>query len=771
MTWWQTELDRDSLLEHVCALAVEHSAPTTTYDVTRRLRRAVPKVLDWLEQWPGTTWQQRWLASGIESTGNDWMPSFIASHGMDAVTYEEPEGRSAMAWMLQGQILAPSMEWVLGQQFNYVLTRLPRAMDPAGHARLLAHCEVRGQVGPRALAYTVGTIGRILLSCGGTIGDITVGDCLAYMEAYQKVRPNGKFDRLFYTLLFELGVFGEHAPDRLRAWTVRGQLTVPELVDRYDIACKPVRDLLVDYFTVRSADLDYSTLRHSVQQVCQLWWKDLEEHHPGIDTLAMTPQMVIEWKERLKTIQLGGSRQGKPRLRQTSVILAVRALYLDIAHFAAHDPVRWSPWVIPSPIQAPGRQTAKESKRATARMHQRTRSLAPTLPVLARAVRNWRAATERLYAQAQDLPVGGHIKVDGQIWLRHQGRQSDGVRLFLAPAAGGEPWDLTREEEYSFWAWAAIETLQETGIRIEELLELTHYSFAAYTLPTTGETVPLLQVTPSKSDQERVILVSPELGEVMAAVIHRVRAGQASIPLISRYDQHEQIYTPRLPFLFQRRRGGIPTPLPPAYIQRVLEQALARSGLTDQLGEPVRYTPHDFRRIFTTDAIRAGLPPHIAAKILGHDDVNTTMGYAAIYPEDVINHHRAYLARRRATRPSEEYRDLTPGEWDEFIAHFELRKVALGTCTRDYGTPCSHEHACIRCPVLRPDPAEKDRLAEIAVNLEARIAEAQQRGWHGEVAGLEATLAAAHDKLRAMGDLTDRTHTYLGMPAMGRRSS
>ncbi|MDH6146077.1 hypothetical protein P3T35_008141 [Kitasatospora sp. GP30] len=78
--------------------------------------------------------------------------------------------------------------------------------------------------------------------------------------------------------------------------------------------------------------------------------------------------------------------------------------------------------------------------------------------------------------------------------------------------------------------------------------------------------------------------------------------------------------------------------------------------------------------------------------------------------------------------------------------------------------------ACIRCPVLRPDPAEKDRLAEIAVNLEARIAEAQQRGWHGEVAGLEATLAAAHDKLRAMGDLTDRTHTYLGMPAMGRRS-
>ena len=53
------------------------------------------------------------------------------------------------------------------------------------------------------------------------------------------------------------------------------------------------------------------------------------------------------------------------------------------------------------------------------------------------------------------------------------------------------------------------------------------------------------------------------------------------------------------------------------------------------------------------------LPPHIAAKICGHALLDTTMGYAAIYPEDVIAHHRAFIARRRTERPSEEYRDLT----------------------------------------------------------------------------------------------------------------
>jgi len=53
--------------------------------------------------------------------------------------------------------------------------------------------------------------------------------------------------------------------------------------------------------------------------------------------------------------------------------------------------------------------------------------------------------------------------------------------------------------------------------------------------------------------------------------------------------------------------------------------------------------------------------------------------------------------------------------------NFELRKVALSVCTRDYGTPCIHEHACVRCPQLRPDPAQMPRLEEIRANLVDRL--------------------------------------------------
>ena len=43
------------------------------------------------------------------------------------------------------------------------------------------------------------------------------------------------------------------------------------------------------------------------------------------------------------------------------------------------------------------------------------------------------------------------------------------------------------------------------GIRIEELLEITHYSLVQYRLPTTGELIPLLQIAPSKTDTERLL--------------------------------------------------------------------------------------------------------------------------------------------------------------------------------------------------------------------------------------------------------------------------
>jgi hypothetical protein len=269
-----------------------------------------------------------------------------------------------------------------------------------------------------------------------------------------------------------------------------------------------------------------------------------------------------------------------------------------------------------------------------------------------------------------------------------------------------------------------------------------------YRLPTTGDLVPLLQIAPSKTDAERLLVVSPELAEVLSAIICRIRDDNGAVPLVRARDYHEHVWLPPSPLLFQRRRAGENHAFNHRLVGVLLDEALGRTGLVDQTdGTPLHYTAHDFRRMFITDAVMNGLPPHIAQVIAGHQDIKVTIGYAAIYPDEAIQTHLAFLARRRALRPSEEYRTPTDQEWQEFLGHFERRKVSIGTCARAFGTPCIHEHACVRCPMLWPDPAQRDRLVEIRDNLSARIVEAEREGWLGEVEGLEVSLAGAEGKL------------------------
>ena len=68
--------------------------------------------------------------------------------------------------------------------------------------------------------------------------------------------------------------------------------------------------------------------------------------------------------------------------------------------------------------------------------------------------------------------------------------------------------------------------------------------------------------------------------------------------------------------------------------------------------------------------------------------------------------------------------------------------------------------------MLWPDPAQRDRLAEIRDNLTARIAEAEREGWLGEVEGLKISLAGANDKLAQIDRRShDRRPVDLGMPS------
>lgn len=175
--------------------------------------------------------------------------------------------------------------------------------------------------------------------------------------------------------------------------------------------------------------------------------------------------------------------------------------------------------------------------------------------------------------------------------------------------------------------------------------------------------------------------------------------------------------------------------------------------------------------MFASEAVAGRSPLHIAAKLLGHQTIATTQGYLAVYDQGVINHRRA-LHRGAPCAPSEEYRQPTDTEWDEFLSHFEKRKVELAVCGRPADTLSQHGQACVRCPLLPPDPVQLPRMVEILDNLHARLAKAHDHGWLGGVDGLEVSIAGAEEKLGAMRRAPSNIgHRGRARPSGGRERS
>lgn len=69
----------------------------------------------------------------------------------------------------------------------------------------------------------------------------------------------------------------------------------------------------------------------------------------------------------------------------------------------------------------------------------------------------------------------------------------------------------------------------------------------------------------------------------------------------------------------------------------------------------------------------------------------------------------------------------------------------------------------------RPEPAQRQCLAEIRDNLLARIDEARREGWLGEVEGLKVSLVGAQEKLAQVEQVVRRGTAIvnLGIPTIG----
>lgn len=134
-TWEATALSRAALTGRLLAPPYAE----TPWQLRER-RLALRRFLDWLEQYPGDTWQQRWQASAIAGGGQaDWRPAaadWLAARGdtgsreklLKSVTF-------GLGQMIYAEAIRPGLAWVIASPVQFPLGReMPRLRDSSGFA-------------------------------------------------------------------------------------------------------------------------------------------------------------------------------------------------------------------------------------------------------------------------------------------------------------------------------------------------------------------------------------------------------------------------------------------------------------------------------------------------------------------------------------------------------------------------------------------------------------------------------------------------------------
>ena len=507
-SWPVTEASRSVVLARVLSAPFALDNPNS-----QRLRRlGVLAVLNWLRTRPGDSWQQRWRASGAEDQP-DWRRLVGADRAKPL-----PHLRPGLLVLICADVIRPTLEWLLrsAPARHGLATEMARTRDPAAFAALSALCR-HGRIGLQSGQQALTNVAVIMAAKGEGVDAVRVGDCLELLATAARTRATT--DRhasspLFYQLLRAHGDLGPDVPAAIEMFAGRGQPSCEQLIDRYRIACGPVRDVLVDYLRERQPSVDFSTLQQLGYLLGKLFWADLEAHHPGIDSLQLPRDIAAAWKQRVMTRTRTTTTPDRtqvgvtvPRLNGRSVLTAVRAFYLDLAEWADDDPARWGPWAVRCPVSASDASHKKDRSHRKSRMDSRTRERLPVLPTLIAWVAAERGRTAELLAAAEHARPGEMFTAAGVTLLRSVLKTQTTGRVWAEDPDTGRRRDLSFEEHRGFWTWALVEVLRHTGIRIEELTELSHHSLIQYRLPATGELIPLLQITPSKTDAERLLVI------------------------------------------------------------------------------------------------------------------------------------------------------------------------------------------------------------------------------------------------------------------------
>ena len=212
------------------------------------------------------------------------------------------------------------------------------------------------------------------------------------------------------------------------------------LIDRYQLPCRPIRDLLVDYLRERQPALDYASLDSSPAEL-GMFWADLEAHHPGIDSLHLSAEVAGAWKQRMRTKpKTVTTADGSKTVTEHRADLPPRVPDSGPGLLPRSGPVgrRGSRPVGTLGSALPRRPAetiqGKVQRHRKSRMDARTRERLPVLPVLVRCAAQQHAdAAALLHAARSARPGDSHHRRRADPGPRHHQQR---LRQYLGRRPG-----------------------------------------------------------------------------------------------------------------------------------------------------------------------------------------------------------------------------------------------------------------------------------------------------------------------------------------------
>jgi integrase len=259
-----------------------------------------------------------------------------------------------------------------------------------------------------------------------------------------------------------------------------------------------------------------------------------------------------------------------------------------------------------------------------------------------------------------------------------------------------------RAENTAFWDWALLELLVQSGLRIEEACNLTVFDILRRR-DGEGRTYFLMHVAPSKFDRARLIPIGDALGKVLSEIIRRVKRfyGLDHVPPVDNFDIHERKPLPRAPYLLQGRTR--PNMIGRTTMREMLAGLSRRAGAQTHDGQPLIVAPHDCRRVFASEHLNNGMPPHVLRELLGHERLDTVMIYAKLYPGALVEAYRRHVRGvYQSVHGPEVLKAPTIEEWDAFARSCDMRDMGTHLCALPAGEHCPRGLVCLGCVHAQP---------------------------------------------------------------------